>query len=234
MKYILYFVIGYVVLYAAVWLHEVGHALWDYLFRLRKDWWRVQVKPYIFFSTPGPVDADRYYRLKPYQHVLGAYGGLMANAIFAAAAWGVISLVGDANEYLRMALWLFMTLHLGEIVSYLFIGSIYLVSDMAIVDQYAHSLRLPNIIMGADLTVLYVYLLSIVPEEFRLFVIVWNVITVLSMCIGRIVFTARAKKRNSQAASEESREEEESQEKEDSKEEEEPPEKESPEEPTEA
>ena len=222
MKYILYFGIGYVVLYAAVWLHEVGHALWDYWFKLRKDWWRVQVKPYIFFSTPGPVDADRYYRLKPYQHVLGAYGGLMANAIFAAAAWGVISLVGDANEYLRMALWLFMTLHLGEIVSYLFIGSIYLVSDMAIVDQYAHSLRLPNIIMGADLKVLYVYLLSIVPEEFRLFVIVWNVITVLSMCIGRIVFTARAKRRAAKEASEE-----------ETSEEEESPEEESPEEPEE-
>lgn len=50
MKYILYFLIGYMVLYAVVWLHEVGHAVWDYKYNLRKDWWRVQVKPYIFFT----------------------------------------------------------------------------------------------------------------------------------------------------------------------------------------
>lgn len=195
MKYVLYFIIGYVVLYAVVWLHEVGHALWYQKFKLRNDWWNVQVKPYIFFSTPGGVDAEVWKTLKPVQHVLSAYGGIMSNALFAIITGVVIFLVGDCNEYLRLALWLFMTLHIGEIVSYLFVGSIILVSDMKIVDQHMPELRIPNLILGAVLAVLYVYLLIHVPGEVRVFVAVWNIITVLSMCAGRIIFTLIANKR---------------------------------------
>ena len=195
MKYVLYFVIGYIVLYAVVWLHEVGHALWYRKFNLKKDWWNVQVKPYIFFSTPGGVDAEVYEKLKPVQHVLSAYGGLMANSVFAIITGAVIFAIGDRNEFLRLALWLFMTLHIGEIVSYLFVGSIILVSDMKIVDQHMPKLRIPNLIIGAGLTVLYVYLLMQVPGEFKVFVTVWNIITVLSMCVGRIIFTVLANRK---------------------------------------
>lgn len=195
MKYVLYFVIGYIVLYAVVWLHEVGHALWYRKFNLKKDWWNVQVKPYIFFSTPGGVDAEVYEKLKPVQHVLSAYGGLMANSVFAIITGVVIFAIGDCNEFLRLALWLFMTLHIGEIVSYLFVGSIILVSDMKIVDQHMPKLRIPNLIIGAGLTVLYVYLLMQVPGEFKVFVTVWNIITVLSMCVGRIIFTVLANRK---------------------------------------
>ncbi len=195
MKYVFYFVIGYIVLYSVVWLHEVGHALWDRKFKLRKDWWNVQVKPYIFFSTPGGVDAEVWKNLKPIQHVLSAYGGLMANSVFAILTGVVICSLGECNEFLRLTLWLFMTLHIGEIVSYLFVGSIILVSDMQIVNQYMPKLRIPNLIVGAVLTVLYVYLLMQVPGEFRIFVAVWNIVTVLSMCVGRIIFTALASRK---------------------------------------
>ena len=119
----------------------------------------------------------------------------MSNALFAIITGVVIFLVGECNEYLRLALWLFMTLHIGEIVSYLFVGSIILVSDMKIVDQHMPELRIPNLILGAVLAVLYVYLLIHVPGEVRVFVAVWNIITVLSMCAGRIIFTLIANKR---------------------------------------
>ena len=126
---------------------------------------------------------------------MSAYGGIMSNALFAIITGVVIFLVGECNEYLRLALWLFMTLHIGEIVSYLFVGSIILVSDMKIVDQHMPELRIPNLILGAVLAVLYVYLLIHVPGEVRVFVAVWNIITVLSMCAGRIIFTLIANKR---------------------------------------
>lgn len=195
MKYVLFFVIGYIVLYAVVWLHEVGHALWYRKFKLKNDWWNVQVKPYIFFSTPGGVDAEVWKSLKPVHHVLSAYGGIMANSVFAILTGVVIFSIGECNEFLRLALWLFMTLHIGEIVSYLFVGSIILVSDMQVVNQYMPILRIPNLIVGAVLTVLYVYMLMQVPGELRLFVTVWNIITVLSMCVGRIIFTALANRK---------------------------------------
>ena len=195
MKYVLYFVIGYLVLYAVVWLHEVGHALWYRKYNLKNDWWNVQVKPYIFFSTPGGVNIELWERLKPAQRVLSAYGGLMANSVFAIISGGLIWAIGEVNEFLWIALWLFLTLHIGEIVSYLFVGSIFLVSDMEIVNQNMPKLRIINLILGAALAVGYVYLLMIVPEEFRVFVVIWNIVTVLSMCVGRIIFTAIAKRK---------------------------------------
>lgn len=195
MKYALYFVIGYVVLYAVVWLHEVGHALWYRKYNLKKDWWNVQVKPYIFFSTPGGVNFDVWQSLKPIQYVLSAYGGLMANFVFAVFSGALIIALGEGNEFLSLALWLFMTLHIGEIVSYLFAGSIFLVSDMEIVNQSMPKLRIPNLMLGALLTVFYVYLLTLVPEGLKAFVVVWNIVTVLSMCAGRIIFSAMAKKK---------------------------------------
>lgn len=195
MKYIFYFIIGYLVLYSVVWLHEVGHALWYRKFNLKRDWWNVQVKPYIFFSTPGGVNAEVWANLKPIQYVLSSYGGLMANMIFAIITGVAIVLIGECNEFLNLALWLFMTLHIGEIVSYLFIGSIFLVSDMELVNRYMPKLRIPNLILGAILSAVYVYTLMNVPEEFRTFVVVWNIITVLSMCVGRIIFTLIARRR---------------------------------------
>ena len=190
----LVFILGYVVLYAVVWLHEVGHALWYRKYNLKKDWWNVQVKPYIFFSTPGGVCLDAWNALKPMNYVLIGYGGLMANALFAVISGIIIATNSVSNTYLLVALWLFMTLHIGEIVSYLFIGSIYLVSDMQSVAEHKPQLRIPNIIVGALITALYIYLLANSLEDYRVFIIVWNVITVISMCAGRIIFTARAKK----------------------------------------
>ena len=197
MKLILYFVIGYVVLYAAVWLHEIGHSIFDYKFGCKENWIKVQVKPYIFFSTPGGVYLEEYLKMKPVEHVLSAYGGIMSNMIFACFSGLVLKFVPIDNMYLSMAFWLFMTLHIGEIVSYLFIGSIYLVSDMQEVVKYMPKLRIPNIILGAAIAVIYVTLLRSAPGDFRTFVIIWNVITVLSMCMGRIVFTVLNNRKNS-------------------------------------
>ena len=195
MKHLLFFIIGYLVLYAVVWLHEVGHALWYRKFKLKRDWWNVQVKPYIFFSTPGGVDAEVWANLKPVQYVLCAYGGLMANIFFAIITGAAIASLGECNEFLCLALWLFMTLHIGEIVSYLFVGSVFLVSDMELVHQHMPKLRIPNLIFGAVFAAVYVYILMSVPEGFRTFVVVWNIITVLAMCAGRIIFTLAAKRK---------------------------------------
>jgi len=196
MKYVFLFVIAYIVLYSVVWLHEVGHALWYRVLGLKRDWWRVQVKPYIFFSTPGAIEQEKWQSLKPVQHVLSAYGGMMANALFAVISGLVIRFSGISNDYVTVALWLFMTLHIGEIVSYLLVGSIFLVSDMQIVSQSIPWLRIPSILTGAALAVLYVLLLMNAPSEYSLFIIIWNVATVVSMCLGRIIATMAVRRRN--------------------------------------
>ena len=188
-KIIIYFVLSYIALFAAVWLHEMGHSVLDYRFGCKDNWIHVQVKPYIFFSTPGPVDIDKYTALTPFQRAFISYGGIAANLFWSIVSGVIIFAVKPENEYLLFFLWIFMTLHMAEIVSYLFIGNIYLVSDMAIVAAEYPKLRIPNLILGLLLTVIYILALIKIPSVFNLFIIIWNVITVISMCGGRIVFS---------------------------------------------
>ena len=194
MKYLFFIVIGYIALYLTVWLHEVGHSIWDCLFGVKKGWLKVNVKPYIFFSTPGELDIEAWNNLNSRQYVLIAYGGIIANAIWAVITGIIIKVVPISNLYINMALWLFMSLHISEIFSYLFIGSIYVVSDMAIIAQIMPKLRIVNICVGFLLTVLYIFLLVNVPGDFQVFIVIWNVITVVSMCSGRIIFSIKSKR----------------------------------------
>lgn len=188
-RWMIYIVLGYAALFAGVWLHEIGHSLLDFKFGCKDNWIHVQVKPYIFFSTPGPVDIDKYLALTPLKRTLAAYGGIIANLFWSIISGGLIVAVKPENIYLMFFLWMFMTLNLSEIVSYLLIGNIYLVSDMAVVANEYPKLRIPNFILGLVLTVVYILILVKVPSIFQWLVIVWNIITIASMCGGRIVFS---------------------------------------------
>lgn len=189
MRWIIYFILGYGALFAGVWLHEAGHSFLNYKFGCKDNWIHVQVKPYIFFSTPGPVDLDKYQAMTPLKRTLSAYGGIISNLFWSMISGVVITAVKPDNAYLLFFLWMFMTLNLSEIVSYLLIGNIYLVSDMEIVSREYPRLRIPNLILGLMLTVVYVWILVSVPSAFQWFIIIWNVLTIASMCGGRIVFS---------------------------------------------
>lgn len=194
MKYVIWGLIGYCVMYLVIWLHEIGHSIVDYKYGVKDSIFKVNVKPYIFFSTPGDLNLDVWNSLQTKQYVAVAYAGIVANAIWAAITGIVLYLVTINNTYLLMALWLFMTLHMGEIFSYLLIGSIYLVSDMEIIAQVMPKLRIPNIIMGVLTGALYVVLLLNIPSSVQPFVVSWNVVTVGCMCGGRIAFSLKAKR----------------------------------------
>ena len=59
MQVLLSLFIGYAALYIVIYLHEVGHAIWYCRFGCKKNWYHVTVKPYLFFSTPLPVDINQ-------------------------------------------------------------------------------------------------------------------------------------------------------------------------------
>lgn len=122
-----------------------------------------------------------------------AYGGVAANLLWALAGGGLLRALGPEGEYLPFFLWMFATLHLGEAVSYLLVGSIYLVSDMAIVAAERPGLRWPSLALGAVLAAAYIMALRSAPGGFRTFVIVWNLCAVGCMCGGRIAFSLRQK-----------------------------------------
>ena len=194
MKYCLFMLIGYVGLYSVVWLHEIGHSIFDYRYGVKDNWIRVNVKPYIFFSTPGKLNNEVWNTLTPKQYTVIAYAGIAANALCAAISSILIAINPFNNMYICLTLWMFLSLHIGEICSYLFVGSIYQVSDMAIIAQVNPKLRIPNIIVGLLFTVLYIVILYSIPTEIKVFVIIWNVITVSSMIVGKIIFTIKSKK----------------------------------------
>ncbi len=124
MRWIIYSVLGYVALFVGVWLHEIGHSFLQFKFGCRDNWIHVQVKPYIFFSTPGPVDIDKYQTMSSWKRSLSAYGGIIANLIWSIISGVLIAAVKPGNTYLLFFLWMFMTIHLSEIVSYLLIGNV--------------------------------------------------------------------------------------------------------------
>lgn len=193
MKYVALLLIGYVVMYLAIWLHEIGHSIFDYKYGAKSSWIKVNVKPYIFFSTPGDIDADVWSSLKPGQRIMVAYAGIGANFIWAVISGCIAAWVSTENIYVLFGMWLFLTLHIGEIFSYLFIGSIYIVSDMAIIADNKPSLRIPNIILGLVFTIIYIAVLYVIPASVQLYIVIWNIITVASMCLGRIIFTIKSK-----------------------------------------
>lgn len=193
MKWFLFVFISYVVMYVVVWLHEIGHSIFYYKYGVKDNWICVNVKPYIFFSTPGKLDIDIWNALTNKQYLAIAYAGIIMNAVWVVISGVVIACVDINNQYLLLAVWMFITLHLGEICSYLFIGSIYTVSDMQIISRVKPQLRIPNILVGAILAILYVYILLNAPSGIEWFVIGWNGIMVTSMCAGRVVFNMKNK-----------------------------------------
>lgn len=195
-KTILTVLVGYAALYAVVWLHEVGHAIGYAYYGCKKNWLHVNVRPYIFFSTPAPVDTEKSQFLTCRQHTIISYGGIIANLIWAVSGFVLAKLLPISNEYIALFLTLFYTLHLAEIVSYLFIGNLYLVSDMAIIASLYPKLRIPNLIAGVLLTVLYGVVLANVSSAILVTVLFWNITTILCMCGGRIVFSELHKRRS--------------------------------------
>lgn len=116
--------LGYVVLFCVVWLHEVGHAIGYVYYGCKKNWYHVTVKPYIFFSTPLPIDMEKAQKLTKKQNTIISYGGVIANLLWASISGCVLIFLNIENIYIQIVLWLFLTLHLAEIISYMFIGNI--------------------------------------------------------------------------------------------------------------
>ena len=74
MQVLLSLLIGYAALYIVIYLHEVGHAIWYCRFGCKKHWYHVTVKPYLFFSTPLPVDIEKADNLSSNKDIIVSYG----------------------------------------------------------------------------------------------------------------------------------------------------------------
>ena len=160
MQVLLSLFIGYAALYIVIYLHEVGHAIWYCRFGCKKNWYHVTVKPYLFFSTPLPVDINQADNLSTKKDIIVSYGGILNNFIFTFIAYFLICRFHIMNYYLSLFLWMFYTLHIAEIVSYMFLGNLYLVSDMKSIAKRQPLLRWVNLFIGIVLTLGYIWVLT--------------------------------------------------------------------------
>lgn len=189
MKTLVYVVLGYAALYSVIWLHEVGHAFFYQLYGCKRCFLHVTVKPYLFFSTPRPVDEELAGHLPPRRDLVVSYGGIGVNLAAALVTGVILSQMGKIHPFLHFFLLQFLTLHLAEMVSYLVIGNLYLVSDMKNISDICPRLRIVNFCIGLLICVPYFAIFWRIPEVFFPVILFYNAVTILCMGIGRVIFT---------------------------------------------
>lgn len=192
MENLAYAILGYTALYSVIWLHEVGHAIFYQLFGCKKCFLHVTVKPYLFFSTPRPVDEERANHLPPRKELMVSYGGIGMNMIAALLTALIMAQMKDTDRILRFFLLQFLTLHLAETVSYLVVGNLYPVSDMKNISEVCPRLRVVNFCIGLLICIPYFVILRGIPSAFIPVILAYNAMTILGMGIGRIIFTRYA------------------------------------------
>ena len=80
-------------------------------------------------------------------------------------------------------------MNLVEAITYLVIGNIYLVSDMENVARINSKLRTINFVIGLAITIFYLKYLFTLQGSILSVVIISNLLVILCMGLGRIIFT---------------------------------------------
>lgn len=181
--------LSYIAIYIVIWMHEVGHAVFYWKYGCKKNFLKVTIKPYLFFSTPAPIEIEKLKMLTSRQHLIIGYGGILVNLLSTLIVFPIACHIEFANQWIELFLWQFLTLHFAEAISYLVLGNIYLVSDMLVIAQINPKLRIINFIAGVFLTILYIGIMNQVPYTIITIVMIYNLVTIACMGGGRIVFT---------------------------------------------
>lgn len=189
MNLIFIIIISYLTLYLVIWLHELGHSFFYWKYGCKENWLKVSVKPYLFFSTPAPVDEEKAEHLTTKQNLPILYGGIVVNLFLAFMIIIVIEITSISNNYIELFLYQFVTLHLSEAISYLVLGNIYLVSDMKGIANIKPILRPINFILGILTSVIYFIFIKQIPQYILPVILTFNLIVIICMGVGRIVFT---------------------------------------------
>lgn len=189
LNFILELIISYFTSYLVIWLHELGHAFFYWKYGCKDNLFKITVKPYLFFSTPAPVNEEKSNLLTQKQDLMISYAGIIMNLIFAFLAYEVKIVCTLKNSYFELFIYEFITLHLAEVISYLVLGNIYLVSDMKNIAEIKPMLRPLNFIIGLLISIKFFQLIRQVPDKIFYVVLIINLLVIFCMGLGRIVFT---------------------------------------------
>ena len=187
--FLLYFLIGYIALYLAIWLHEVGHAVIFAKYNCKDNPFDVYVPLYLFFSTPNPVHQEKVEKLNLKQIYHVGIAGIITNLVFGLPIFILLLWLGFPNNLGFFFLFSFALFHLVEAATYLIISNIFLSSDMVLVQQYNPKLRVPFFLAGLLIVGVILYMIINCPESWRTGLISAVIIMTISMGLGRIIFT---------------------------------------------
>ena len=189
MELLLKILISYFALYIVILFHEWGHSFLYWKYGCKDNWMKVTVKPYLFFSTPRPVDEEKAGELSDKENLLISYGGIISNFIFSILGFILISQFSINNSYINLFIHQFISLNLVEIITYLVLGNIYLVSDMKGIAEINPKLRPVNFFLGVIIAIFYFKYLLELPKNILGIILIFNLIVIICMGLGRIIFT---------------------------------------------
>lgn len=189
MNLLLKLIVSYFALYLVILFHEWGHSFFYCKYDCKDNWIKVTVKPYLFFSTPRPVNDDKVEQLTDKQDLFISYAGIIVNLIVAFLGVILIWIYPITNKYMSIFISQFISLHLAEAITYLVIGNIYLVSDMKSINKINHKLRPINFVLGLIVSIFYFYYLFELPKDILDIVVIFNLIVIICMGVGRVLFT---------------------------------------------
>lgn len=159
-KRIIIYVTAYITLCITTILHEMGHSIAAYLFKIKNNQFDIIYSTKLFMlGTSENVDYDKVSKLVKYKAVLISSAGLIVNFVFAVSL--IILLIAfykKLNKFIYFVLYSFLFWNINEFFNYFVIRNIFLRGDVANIVTYG----IPHIlvlILGIGSSLILVYLL---------------------------------------------------------------------------
>ena len=191
MKYI---ILGYLALYWAIWLHEVGHSYMYKKYGCKSEsFLKVTVPFYLFFSTPMPIDVEKASVLNKKQIFNVSIAGIAVNMILGVVSTIILSFTTIENEINLTLLYFFAVFNFTEAATYLVINNIFLASDMKAIASYSKIVRIVGFIIGIVASASIIYLIATAPLLISTPLAIGSISIALLMSVARIFFEFKNK-----------------------------------------
>lgn len=146
---VLYILVGYLAMYTAVWLHELGHSVVFYFHQCKEHLFELSVPLHFANANPGQVDMACVNRMPSEMQVLAGMGGILINLLIGIPGSTWIRRASFEKRPIVYFFFLFFVLaHLTEAFSYMTLSNIIPLSDIQSLEAYAPWLRIPVFVAG--------------------------------------------------------------------------------------
>lgn len=185
-----YILFAYGAMYAAIWLHELGHSFAYYYFDCKENVLHLYVPIYFANANPYPINETKATSLEAWQQFYISLAGITVNLLSAIFTWLLMILISFKYfRFLYFFLLFFLLSNLLEAATYLTISNIYPLSDIIGVQQYSPLSRIPLFFLGLLLVFSISSLIANAPHSWQGVMTIFSIISALAMGGLRLLFT---------------------------------------------